>query len=281
MFLQRALVALIFGPLALLLIYFGDELGGLVYFAPFAILLSLATIEYVQLTRHLGWRVLVWLLLPLVFAQWAIGEWGEPAWVGPSFLVSMLVMLTAVLYSYEKQSSRTVAVDWMAYMGGFLLLGWLGSHFFLVRNLPLIGWQWTMLAICSTWIGDSGAYIVGKFVAGKYIGKHKLSPRLSPNKTVEGYFGGIAFSITFSMLIAYLINLYSPVDIPYLHVLLLALMISIITPLGDLGISLLKREAHVKDSGTIFKEHGGALDRVDTLLWAVAIAYYLALFLTR
>ncbi len=276
MFLQRALVALIFGPLALVLIYFGDELGGLVYFVPFAILLSLATIEYVQLTRHLGWRIHTWLLLPLVMVQWAIAEWGEPAWVGASFLVSMLVLLTAVLYSYEKQSSQTVAIDWMAYMGGFLLLGWLGSHFFWLRGIPNYAWQWTALAMITTWVADSGAYVVGKFVAGKYVlGRHKMSPRLSPNKTVEGFFGGLVLGTFFTMLIGYFLQL------PLWPLLILGLAITILGPLGDLSISLLKREAGVKDSGNLLPGHGGALDRVDTLLWAVTIAYYLALYLPQ
>ncbi|HRQ37194.1 MAG TPA: phosphatidate cytidylyltransferase [Chloroflexota bacterium] len=276
MFLQRALVALIFGPLALLLIYFGDELGGLVYFVPFAILLALATMEYVQLTRHLGWQVAVWLLLPLVIGQWVLAQWGEPEWVGPSILISMLIMLTAVLYAYEKQSSQTVAVDWMAYMGGFFLLGWLGSHFFLLRGIPHYAWQWTMLAMLTTWIADSGAYVVGKFVAGKYVlGKHKLSPRLSPNKTVEGFFGGVVLGTFFVVLIGYFLQ------VPFWPLVILGLAITILGPLGDLSISLLKREAGVKDSGNLLPGHGGALDRVDTLLWAVAIAYYLALYLPQ
>lgn len=276
MFLQRALVALTFGPLALLLIYFGDALGGLVYFVPFAILLALATVEYVQMTRRLGWHVAVWLLLPLVIGQWVLAQWGEPEWVGPSILVSMLLMLTAVLYSYEKQTSQTVAADWMAYMGGFLLLGWLGSHFFLLRGIPHYAWEWTMLAMLTTWIADSGAYVVGKFVAGKYVlGKHRLSPRLSPNKTVEGFFGGLVLGTFFTVLIGYFLQ------VPLWPLVILGLLITILGPLGDLSISLLKREAGVKDSGNLLPGHGGALDRVDTLLWAVAIAYYLALYLPQ
>jgi len=275
---QRASIALIIGPLALFLIY----LGSWYYFLPLAAVLILATIEYTQLIKNMGWHISLLLLLVLAGFQWLLGQWPQPGLWGPVTLLSLLLILAYALWTYEKETSQTVPADWMAATTGLFLLGWLGSHFFLVRNLPEIGWQWTMLAMCSTWIGDSGAYIVGKFIAGNYIiGKHKLSPRLSPNKTIEGYFGGIVFSLVFSMFIAYLINIASPNNIPYLNVLALALLISIITPLGDLGISLLKREAHVKDSGTIFKEHGGALDRIDTLLWAAAIAYYLALFLTR
>ncbi len=274
---QRAIIALTLGPLALFLIY----LGSWFYFLPLFAVLILATIEYTQLIKNIGWHVNLILLLLVVGAQLLLGQWPQPGLWGPVTLLSLLLILAYSLWTYEKQTSQTVPADWMATITGLLLFGWLGSHFFLIRSLPEIGWQWAMVAISSTWIGDSGAYIVGKFIAGKYIGKHKLSPRLSPNKTIEGYFGGVAFSMVFTMVIAYIINFYSPNNVPYQNVLILALLISMITPLGDLGISLLKREAHVKDSGTIFKEHGGALDRIDTLLWAVTIGYYLALFLPK
>ncbi len=276
MFLQRALVALIFGPLALLLIYFGDRLGGLVYFIPFAVLLSLATIEYVHVVQRLGWHISVWVLWPLAAAQWVLAQWGPQAWAGPSLLVSLVIILVVVLWSYEQKSSANVSVDWMALMGGLLLMGWLGGHFFRLRGIDTYAWQWTALAMFTTWAADSGAYLVGKFVAGTYVlGRHKMSPRLSPNKTVEGFLGGIAFGIALSLLVGYFLQA------PFWPLLLLGVMITVLGPLGDLSISLLKREAGVKDSGNLLPGHGGALDRVDTLLWTVAIAYYLALFLPQ
>lgn len=274
MFVKRALIAFTLGPIALLIIYFGDYAGGLVYFIPFSILLGLATVEYVHICQHMGWRMSVWVLLPLAIVQWILAQWGRLEWIGLSFLISLLIILAVVLWSYEKQSSQTVPTDWMALMGGFLLMGWIGSHFFSLRGLDSFAWQLTALAMLTTWIADSGAYVVGKFVAGKYLlGKHKMSPRLSPNKTVEGYFGGIFFGTLFVILIG------SFLDLPIGSLLLLGLLITTLTPLGDLGISLLKREAGVKDSGNFLPGHGGALDRVDTLLWAVTITYYLALFL--
>lgn len=273
---QRALVALIFGPLAILIIYFGEYLEGLVYFAPFALLLTLATFEYVQICGHLNWRVSIYILWPLTLGQWVLAQWGQPEWTGLSLLISLLIILATVLWSYEKQLSQTVPADWMATMGGFLLLGWIGSHFFSLRGIDNFAWQWTALAMITTWVADSGAYVVGKFVAGKYIlGKHRLSPRLSPNKTVEGFLGGVFFGTSLVVLIGYFLQL------SLLPLLLLGGCITLLTPLGDLGISLLKREARVKDSGNLLPGHGGALDRVDTLLWAVAIAYYLAVFLPQ
>jgi len=157
-------------------------------------------------------------------------------------------------------------------MGGVMLIGWLGSHFFSLRNFGTMAWQWTMLAMVGTWIADSGAYIVGKFLAGNILGKHHMSPRLSPNKTIEGYVGGIVLGTAFTVLLAYFLQL------PLVGALILGLLISAVSPMGDLGISLLKREAGVKDSGTIFRGHGGALDRVDSLVWSVTMAFYLVLF---
>jgi len=89
---------------------------------------------------------------------------------------------------------------------------------------------------------------------------------------VEGYVGGILFGVVFSLTFAYFTG------IPLAAALIMALLITLLTPLGDLGISLLKREARVKDSGNVFRSHGGALDRIDTLLWAVPLAYYVALY---
>ena len=269
---QRAIISVLLGPLALICIY----LGSWFYFIPLFAILCLAMSEYSQMIKNMGWHVNLILLLILGGAQWLLGQWPQPDLWAPITIASVLILLTYALWTYEKETSQSVPADWMAATTGLILIGWIGSHFFLLRNLPDFDWQWTMLAMVSTWTGDAGAYIVGKFIAGQYIlGKHKLSPRLSPNKTVEGYFGGVFFSTMFSLLMAYLL------DIPYQNALLLALLISIITPLGDLGISLLKREAHIKDSGTIFRSHGGALDRIDTLLWAVTIAYYLALVLAK
>jgi phosphatidate cytidylyltransferase len=186
-------------------------------------------------------------------------------------LLSLLLLTAFALWQYEITRSQTVPANWFASIAGLILFGWVCGHFFRLRALPDMAWQWTILAMSSTWISDSGAYLVGRFAAGKFIfGKHALSPRLSPNKTVEGFMGGIVIGTSFTVLIA------SPLDIAFLPALLLGLLVSTIGTVGDLGISLLKREAGVKDSGTLFPGHGGALDRIDSLMWTTAIAYYLA-----
>ena len=268
MFLQRALITFTLGPLALYLIY----LGGWFYFIPLAIILLLATLEYSQIVQKIGWQVPSLLLVPVVLIQWVLAQWPQDSLTGPLLLISLLIITAYALWQYESKSSNTVPANWFAITAGLILFGWVCGHFFKLRGLPEMAWQWTMLAMLSTWIADSGAYLVGRFVAGRgFLGRHLLSPRLSPKKTVEGFVGGIVLSTLFTLLIA------SWLRIEWLPALLLALLVSSIGTVGDLGISLLKREAGVKDSGTLFPGHGGALDRIDSLMWTVAIAYYLAI----
>lgn len=267
MFLQRAFITLTLGPIALYLIY----LGGFFYFIPLAIILLLAAIEYSHIIQKIGWQVPPLLLLPIIIVQWLLAQWPDPSLFGPLLLLSLLLITAYALWQYEIASSQTVPANWFASIAGLILFGWVCGHFFRLRALPDMAWQWTMLAMSSTWISDSGAYLVGRFLAGKIIlGKHALSPRLSPNKTVEGFLGGIVLGTLFTVLIGSLLG------IAFVPALLLGLLVSIIGTVGDLGISLLKREAGVKDSGTLFPGHGGALDRIDSLMWTVAIAYYLA-----
>lgn len=272
--LRRALVVFTLGPLTLLLIY----LGGWWYFLPFAALLTIATIEFSQLTSQLGWKTPLWLLLPIVYTLWLLPFpvrtmlFGPPVndadLVSPALLIGLLASLAFVLWLFERRENEDAPGSWMAAVGGMMLLGWLGSHFFKLRGLDIDNAaEWTALAMLGTWIADSGAYVFGKS-----LGRHKLSPRLSPNKTVEGYVGGIVTGTILTVLIAYFLNLSLPVA------LILGLLVSIVSPAGDLGISLLKRSVGVKDSGNLLPGHGGALDRIDSLVWSVAMAYYLILF---
>lgn len=264
MFFQRAIATFTIGPLIIYLVY----LGGLFYFLPMLVILLLATSEYATMMRRMGWQVPTWLLLPVVLLLLAEGQWPNHGLLGPLMILGLFVTMGYALWLYEKQTSNSVPADWLALTTGVVLLGWLGSHFFRLRSLDHeMAWQWTALAMLVTWIADSGAYVVGKS-----MGKRKLSPRLSPNKTVEGYVGGIFFGVLF----AALIGLWMGLDLTL--AIVVGVLASVISPAGDLGISLLKREAGVKDSGNLLPGHGGALDRIDSLVWSMAMTYYLILF---
>lgn len=262
MFLKRALITFTLGPLAFALIY----LGGWPYFIGVAVILALATIEYTHLMRHLTWTAPSWLLLPLVLAFWIDAHWFEAAWSALLLVIGLVLIMFQALWRYERRASETPVGDWLALMTGLLVMGWMASFFFRIRHVlpgdP--GWQWTMVVMGGTWMADSGAYAFGKS-----MGRHKLAPRLSPNKTIEGYVGGILVGTLLAIGLATLFDLSLPLA------LVMGLIVSVISPAGDLLISLIKREAGVKDSGTFLPGHGGALDRTDSMIWSVMICYSL------
>jgi len=118
------------------------------------------------------------------------------------------------------------------------------------------------------WINDTGAYFVGSF-----FGKHKLYEKISPNKTWEGTLGGIAFCIGLSFVVAQIFP-----QLAQIHWLAISIIVAVFGNLGDLVESMLKRQAGVKDSGTLMPGHGGVLDRFDSLFFATPFVFcYLAL----
>ena len=179
MFLQRALATLIAGPLALVIIYYGGPL----YFVLVSAILLLATIEYTRMMQKLNRSMSLKLLIPLAVILWIGGQWPQWGELVPTLAISVFVVMLYALWLYERDKSKHVTADWMAMIGGVVLIGWMGSHFFLIRSVPENAWQWTMLAMLGTWVADSAAYLVGRFLAGRFVlGRHQLSPRLSPKE---------------------------------------------------------------------------------------------------
>lgn len=125
------------------------------------------------------------------------------------------------------------------------------------------------LLFCA-WFGDSGAYFVGTF-----LGKHKLCPKVSPKKTVEGFIGGIITVGVFVFLESLVFNLFvfSDKQIDYLTVVLIGMAASVLGVLGDLSASVIKREFGVKDFGNLLPGHGGVLDRFDSVLFVAPFVF--------
>jgi phosphatidate cytidylyltransferase len=138
----------------------------------------------------------------------------------------------------------------------------MGGHLVALRQVR-DGLQWLLLSLLITWSTDTGAYLIGS-----NWGRRKLAPRLSPGKTIEGTIGGWATGIVIGGLVAWMLGL----DV--VHGLVLGALIGVASPLGDLGISMMKRQVGAKDSGHLIPGHGGALDRIDSILFTVVIGYY-------
>lgn len=125
------------------------------------------------------------------------------------------------------------------------------------------GHRWLLIALATIWAADSGAYF-----AGRRFGRHKLAPRISPNKTVEGLAGGLVAGILLAVLTAPLAGA-ELAQLPL--VALVALLTILFSVVGDLYESLLKRHVGAKDSGTMIPGHGGLLDRIDSVLAALPV----------
>jgi phosphatidate cytidylyltransferase len=126
------------------------------------------------------------------------------------------------------------------------------------------GNRWLLMALMIVWAADSGAYF-----AGRKFGKHKLSPRISPNKTVEGLIGGVAAGMLVALLFAWFFADATIKQLPAIAVV--AIWTILFSVVGDLFESLLKRHVGAKDSGALIPGHGGVLDRIDSVLAALPV----------
>jgi phosphatidate cytidylyltransferase len=263
---QRVLVTLVLLPLGIAAII----LGGWYFSALIAVFLGMAAWEYTQLFRAGGLlpaSVLVVGGVLLLLVGRTLDGFDSAPW-----MLSLLVLLSMAwhLVAYERgrdQSGTDLAVT----LGGILYLGWIGSYFISLRSLPDGQW-WVLVALPAVWFADSGAYFIGRA-----WGRHKLSPRLSPKKTWEGYLGGIVTSVVLTALFAALWGLGAGLQagITPLRGALMGLVMGIFPTLGDLGESMIKRQVGVKDSSNLLPGHGGFFDRVDSWLWAAVLGYYL------
>lgn len=188
-------------------------------------------------------------------------------------IMGFMILSTYRLFSKSPEGSLSdlaPAVVGIAYIPTLLLPQW---------YLRLMGSEWIILLYGCVWASDSLAYYVGKG-----IGRHKLYYAVSPNKTIEGAIGSVVGGTVASMLIAWLIGLYNSQnhlgDMTVLKIALLGLLIGSITIIGDLVESMFKRDANIKDSGSILPGHGGLLDKLDGALFAGPAMYIYLLLVT-
>jgi len=186
------------------------------------------------------------------------------------FLVIILLVLAVLFMAVSQDLSSTISKMGIA-LFGILFIGFLLAHVSLVRNM-LNGRVWVLFLIITVWAGDIFALLSGSF-----LGRHKLYPKISPNKTFEGLAGAIVGSIIVALAFSWLF-------IPGLKMgscTLLAIGLGIFGQLGDFTESMLKRSAQVKDSGTLIPGHGGMLDRLDSFLFSAPFLHYALLFFLK
>jgi phosphatidate cytidylyltransferase len=256
--LKRALSAAVLLPITLFFVW----KGGWWFFVFLTIVLSAATWEYVRMLRVYRYRPTVVFALGIVWA--ILVDLGMASGVLRPLLA--LLFFASMAWQIVGRRSPTPVEDWLLPLAGALFIGWMGGHFLLLRALSR-GAFLLFMVVAVTALSDMGAYFVGLT-----WGKHRLAPAISPHKTWEGLLGGVAAALLAGSILG------GVGGMGWLHGALLGLLLSSLAPLGDLGVSMIKRQVGVKDTSNLIPGHGGVLDRIDSHLVAAVVGYYYALW---
>jgi phosphatidate cytidylyltransferase len=173
--------------------------------------------------------------------------------------MTLFALVTLTLQMTAADLSAAFARSAAMFLGIFYIFGGWKTAILLHQRAP---W-WLFFALSITWVGDTGAYYIGRI-----WGRHKLAPRISPGKSWEGTAASVVSSVVYAVV---LLPRVLPVSIPMAA--MLGLLGNAAGQIGDLAESALKRSAGVKDSGTLLPGHGGMLDRVDSSLFSIPVIY--------
>ena len=188
-------------------------------------------------------------------------------------ILILLVFALGVFIRQFPQKLNPAGIETMAVtLFGLIYVAWLGNFITRINFSNENGRYFVMLLVVVTKFTDMGAYLIGSS-----LGRHKMIPRISPKKTWEGTFGGIAFAVGGAVMCLYWPHplsqgiLASGMNLT--HALALGLLLGTAAVIGDLAESLIKREANIKDSSNILPGHGGALDMLDSFLFTAPLLY--------
>ena len=242
--------------------------GGILYYLLMGTFLIGASWEYVHLFRAVKFDPNMVVTVGGVAAV-TITRMFLPQFAQPTLAIVVLLAMAVHLIAYERGRDQS-ALDFCLTIGGVVYIGWIGSYLFDLRNIPQGGW-WFMLVMFCVWLGDSGAYSIGRA-----YGVHKMAPRLSPKKSWEGYITSVLTGLFAGGFYLYVFTTYGflKTDMTIWQGAILGLLLGALPPLGDLGESMIKRQSGIKDSSDIIPGHGGFFDRIDSWLWGATIGYF-------
>lgn len=210
------------------------------------------------------------LLIPCLLFSAVFPFLVSPYWHDVAYFLYTIVIFSAVILYHNEITFREIGV---IYSMSLLIPSALGTIISLREIGGDHGMFYVIIGIFSAWTSD-----VGAFFAGTFFGKHKLCPSISPNKTIEGALGGLVLNIAAMLVFGYLFHAifyaYS-VKISYLPLILIGIFGTVLSMLGDLSFSLIKRSCHIKDFGEILPGHGGILDRFDSVIFEAPFVYFL------
>ena len=261
---QRVISAII----ALIIVVPLIVLGGIPYYIGMGII---SIIGYYEITNVIGKEKEIPLYIRLIVLATYIALIAstikEDSFVlDPKFIVLNIFACTLPLIVYDRK--KYDSADAFKLLAFTLLLAISFSFMIVIRNMSL---NYLLYVITITIMSDTFAHFVGTM-----IGKKKLCPKVSPNKTVEGFIGGVFFG-TFLGSVLFLTVISSTANV--FLVVVISLILSIVSELGDLVFSAVKRKYDVKDYGNIMPGHGGVIDRLDSIIFAIlAFSYLVTLF---
>ena len=229
--------------------------------ATVALIAVLAVYEFLALGKAKGYdvpTVLCIVIMLIIMAAFIVEDLSVELGMFAALLIipaSYVVTKKSLENSLPSSAIAVLATTYVGMLSGSLIR--------LHNDFPE-GYKLVFFLLLVVWLGDTGAYYVGK-----QFGKHKLSPRISPKKTIEGLIGGVSASVIAAIVIHFT---FFP-KFPLLHAVIAGVLLSIAGVIGDLAESMWKRSAAVKDSGTLIPGHGGFLDRFDSILFTAPILY--------
>lgn len=270
---QRILSALAAFAVLLLVLW-----SGLPLLAPLYLLLALIALqEYAMMMSLRGIRVrrrslYVATILTLPASLPVTYPGMEPLFLGVSWREALLGMFALYLLALEIIHPGEDSINRVIFtLFGYFYIPWLFGYVITLRYTPdgVLGLYYLTLPVLAIVASDVGAYVIGTL-----FGKRKLAPMISPNKTLEGAFGGLGLAIVIVSLVGVGLERWLGLRINLYDGILFSILVASAAQLGDLFESLLKRWAGVKDTGVFLPGHGGALDRIDSALFAVPLTYY-------
>jgi phosphatidate cytidylyltransferase len=258
-------------PAAVLAVVFVD-IGGIGWALLMAILACAALNELYRMLD--GWRPIPVVGFAVTIGMCFAARYGTLADVVGAALASLPLVFIAILTRGQSEDGAATVTSTL--LGVF----WIGLPFacaVLLRQVTgpggaHIGKDILIDVMVGTFLGDTTAYL-----GGRLFGRHPLAPSISPKKTIEGLGCGALATIV-SIVVA---GLYQQTWLSHGDALLLGVVVALLAPIGDLFESLIKRDVGIKDAGSMFGAHGGALDRLDAILFTVVAGYYIAIHIAH
>ncbi len=264
----RVFSALVFVPLFLGIAW----LGGWVFDIFLALILAFAGYEYTRMLKTAGYQVSYALIIAGIFAIALLRAFSS---IALEFILLPLILAIfglRALWKYEHDDQQAFQ-GFVFGLFGVFYIGVLGAYGITLNHSGSNGNLWVLVSIALVWLVDAGAYLVGS-----RFGRFSLLPQLSPKKTLEGFLGGTLVGLVSGVMIGLILKGVLP-ELGPAKGGLLGLIMGPVAFFGDALMSLLKRTMGVKDTGKLLPGHGGILDRLDSMLWALVITTYFVILL--